>query len=58
MILDKSKYIEKGLAILNTEQFEKLSHDNTKEVEEKVQRALFGIKGAIRESEYQKIYPS
>ena len=36
VILDKTKYIEKWKSLLETNQFEKLSVDNTKEVEEKV----------------------
>ena len=58
VILDKTKYIEKCKSLLETNQFEKLSVDNTKEVEEKVQKTLYGIKKAIGEDEYKKIYPS
>ena len=58
VILDNTKYIEKCMSLLNTNQFEKRLTDNTKEVEEQVQKALFGIKKAIGEEEYKKIYPS
>ena len=58
VILDKTKYIEKCMALLNAEQFTKLPKDNTKEVEEKVQKTLRGMKKAIGETEYRKIYPS
>ena len=58
VILDNSKYIEKCQALLNTENFEKLGYDNTREVEEKVQKTLFKIKNALGEENYKKIYPS
>ena len=58
VILDKTKYIEKCMSLLNTDQFEKMTTDNTKEVEERVQKTLFGIKNAIGEEEYKNIYPS
>ena len=46
------------MSLLNTDQFEKMTTDNTKEVEERVQKTLFGIKNAIGEEEYKNIYPS
>ena len=58
VILDSKKYTEKCMSLLNSNQFEKLDHDNTKDVEEKVQKTLLGIKKAIGEEEYKKIYPS
>ena len=58
VILDSSKYIEKCEALLNTGNFEKPGYDNTKEVEENVQKTLFKIKKALGEETYEKIYPS
>ena len=56
--MDSSKYIEKCEALLNTGNFEKPGYDNTKEVEENVQKTLFKIKKALGEETYEKIYPS
>ena len=39
VIMDKGKYTEKCLNLLNSNQFNKLSHDPTKSVENKVKRA-------------------
>ena len=58
VILDKTKYIEKCEGLLNTVNFEKLGYDNTREVEEKVQKTLFKVKDALGEENYKKIYPS
>ena len=55
---DNSKYIEKCQALLNTGNFEKLGYDNSREVEEKVQKTLFKIKNALGEEKYKEIYPS
>ena len=43
--------ITRSLYILST-------NDNTKNVEEAIQKTLFKVKNAIGEEEYQKIYPS
>ena len=40
VIMDKGKYTEKCLNVLNSNQFNKLRHDPTKSVENKVKRAL------------------
>ena len=40
IIMDKSKYTEKGLTILLTKPFQKLKLDPTKSTEEKVQRMV------------------
>jgi hypothetical protein len=58
VIINKSKYIEKCMALLNTDNFQKIEQDNTKEVEESVQKALFKVKEAIGEDRYKQIYPS
>ena len=44
VILDNTKYIEKCMTILSTDNFEKVAQDNTKKVEEKVQSTLTKIK--------------
>ena len=43
---------------LNTDNFKQLETDNTKAVEDSIQRALYAVKDAIGEEEYRKIYPS
>ena len=40
VIMNKGKYTEKCLNVLNSNQFNKLRHDPTKSVENKVKRAL------------------
>ena len=47
VIMDKSKYTEKGLAILSTKQFQKLKLDPAKSTEEKVQRMIRKIKSKL-----------
>ena len=39
-IMDRGKYTEKCLNMLNSNQFKKLDHDPTKAVENKIKRAL------------------
>ena len=58
VLMDKTKYVEKCLTHLNTSNFQELQNDNTKSVEEAIQRALYEVKDAIGEKEYRKIYPS
>ena len=58
VILNNTKYIEKCQELLNTDNFEKLGYDNTREVEENVQKTLFKIKEALGEDIYKKIYPT
>ena len=47
VIMDKTKYQEKCLALLNTNQFVKLNRDPTKQIETKIQRVLRKIKSNI-----------
>ena len=47
VIMDKAKYQEKCLALLNTNQFVKLNRDPTKQIEAKIQRVLRKIKSNI-----------
>ena len=58
VLMDRSKYVEKVMKQLNTENFKELTTDKTKAVEESIQRALLAIKPVIGESDYSKIYPS
>ena len=58
VILDKTKYIEKCMNIIDTDKFIKLDNDNTKEIEEKVQKTLLKVKKAIGNEVYKEIYPS
>ena len=58
VIMDSNKYTEKCMALINTDNFRKIQGDNTKQVEESVQRALLKIKDAIGEDKYKQIYPS
>ena len=47
VIMDRSKYTEKGLTILSTKEFQKLKLDPTKSIEEKVQRMPRKIKSKL-----------
>ena len=53
VIMDKSKYTEKGLAILSTKQFQKLKLDPTKSTEVKVQRMVRKVKSKLTIQEYK-----
>ena len=53
VIMDKTKYPEKSLALLNTNQFVKLNSNPTKQIETKIQRKLRKIKTVISLQEYQ-----
>ena len=57
VIMDKSKYAEKGLTVLSTKQFQKLKLHPTKSIEEKVQRIVRKIKSKITIQEYKRLYP-
>ena len=58
VILDKTKYMDKCLSLLDNEQFIKLNTDPTKSIESKIQRAIRKIKNKISENEYKTIYPT
>ena len=53
VIMKKSKYTEKGLAIPSTKQFQKLKLDPTKSTEVKVQRMVRKIKSKLTIPEYK-----
>ena len=56
--MDKNKYTEKCMLLLNTKQFKKRDNDPTKTTEGKIQRMLRRIKPKLSEHEYKVLYPS
>ena len=58
VLMNKSKYVEKCLGQLQTENFTKLNEDPTSSIEKKVQDTLRDIRDDIGEETYKKIYPS
>ena len=58
VVMDKSKYTEKCLNILQTEQFTKLRHDPTKPIENKIQQELRKLKRRLAIQEYHQLYPT
>ena len=58
VLLNKCKYTERFLVLLNTNQFIKLYDDPTKVYEAKVQRTLRKMQHKFTHQEYQKNYPT
>ena len=58
VIMDKTKYQEKCLAILDKNQFVKLNIDPTKEIKIKIQRVLRKSKKNISSQKYSCLYPT
>ena len=58
VIMDRGKYTEKCLDLLNSNQFKKLDHDPTKAVENKIKRALRKIKHKLSKQDYIRLYPT
>ena len=58
VLMDKFKYTEKCLSLLNTDQVTKLDKDPTKTYEGKIQRILRKIKHKLSLRDYNKLYPS
>ena len=58
VIINRDKYHEKCLELLDTEQFQKLNHDPTKTTDTKVQNALRKNKSKLSINEYKRIYPT
>ena len=58
VVIDRSKYTEKCLNILQTEQFTKLRHDPTKSIESKIQRELRKLKTKLTIQKYRQLYPT
>ena len=52
VVVDRKKYTEKCMDMLNTKQFCKLDKDQTKTIETKVQRAVIKIKDYLSAAEY------
>ena len=58
VVMNKSKYLEKCLTLLNSEQFVRLNEDPAKTNERKLQRMLRKIKPDLTDQEYKRLYPS
>ena len=56
VIMDKHKYTEKCLEMLNTKQFSKISVNPTKKTEAKIQRVLRKIESKLTIQEYHRLY--
>ena len=56
--MDRGKYFDKCLAILNTEHFVQLQKDPTSSVERKVQYTLRKIKQKLPTDVYATLYPT
>ena len=56
--MDKTKYQEKCLALLNKNQFVKLNWDPTKQIKTKIQQVLKKIKTNISSQGYARLYPT
>ena len=55
--MDREKYTEKCLNMLNSNQFKKLDHNPTKAVKNKIKRALRKIKHKLSKQDYIRLYP-
>ena len=53
VVMDRSKYTEKCLSILQNEQFTKPRHDPTKSIENKIHRELSKLKTRLTIQEYR-----
>ena len=58
IIMDKSKYLDKCLEILETDKFVKLDEDPTPQFETRVQNCLKRMKKRLGIKTYRQIYPS
>ena len=58
VILDRAKYTEKYMALLNTERFKRLTTDPTAAAERKIQNVLRKTKSKFSEQEYKRLYPT
>ena len=56
--MDRNKYTDKCLELLQTNQFMKLNHDPTKSIEGKIQRVLRKVKNRLSSKEYYQLYPT
>ena len=58
VILDRTKYTEKFMALLNTERFKRLTTDPTTATERITQNVLRKIKSKFSKQEYKRLYPT
>ena len=58
VVLDRRKYFDKCLAMLNTEQLLQLQKDPTSSLKRKVQRSLRKVKQKLPTNVYAKLYPT
>ena len=58
VIMNKPKYHEKCLELLNTDHFTKLNHDPIKKIEPTIQMLLGKIKTNLTSQEYSRLYPA
>ena len=56
VIMEKSKYQDKCLMILENDNFKTLDHDPTKKTEEKIQQILRKMKNRLSPQEYFRLY--
>ena len=56
--MDRNKYFDKCLALLNSQEFIKLNQDPTVTTEKKVQQILQKIKQKLPKIVYQRLYPT
>ena len=58
VIVDKTRYIDKCLSLLESNQFKKLNKNPTSTYEVKIQRTLRKLKSKFSREEYYKLYPT
>ena len=58
VLMERTKYTNKCLEILETNQFTKLNHDPTEPNEEKTQRLLRKFKSRLSQKQYCQLYPT
>ena len=56
--MDRNKYLEKCLGILNTDKFTELKEDPTAQFETRVQKCLRKMKKRFDPATYNAIYPT
>ena len=56
--MGRTKYIDKCLGLLQTNQFMKLNNDPTKSIEGKIQRILRKVNNRLSSKEYYQLYPT
>ena len=56
--MDRNRYVEKCLSILETDKFEEIDEDPTAQFEDRVQRCLRKMKKRFGKQTYNSIYPT